>query len=113
MKTAANTTYRTISLALVSVAIALSSTALFTNHWFDQLSISLAVVYNRGLWVECSLLLVDQSNLTSLNILSNQSLLDSTPLGFINTAEKRSFCQEIAEERKTSQRLFHRFYVLL
>ncbi|XP_065653823.1 uncharacterized protein LOC136080730 isoform X1 [Hydra vulgaris] len=108
MKADANITYQTVSLGLVLMGIALSCTALFTNHWFDQVSISQTVVYSRGLWLECGLISVDRLNATFLNMLNNQSLLEFTPLGHVNIEEKRSICHEISAERKTNDLLVTR-----
>ena len=112
MQTSRTTAQRILSLALILLAIALTSTALFTNHWHEEVSQSRRVVFHRGLWAECHVFLGDTD--TSKQILFNKSnthiLINSTSFDEIQTSVQTT-CQKM--EIVTSKIFCFHYYVLI
>ncbi|XP_012554636.1 uncharacterized protein LOC101237116 [Hydra vulgaris] len=75
MKVSRVTAQRILSLVLILLAISLTSTALLTNYWHEEVSKSKKVLFHRGLWVECHVYLHNSSQQN----LKNKSIYDTSP----------------------------------
>nr|XP_047124100.1 uncharacterized protein LOC124806878 isoform X3 [Hydra vulgaris] len=97
MTTLKNKCHRSLSFGIISFAIALSFSSLLTNHWFEELSRPLKVVYHKGLWIECYIFYVSKLNRTAFNSSMSAALNSSTGTEDIEIPEQ-SLCQKIENE---------------
>ncbi|XP_047124098.1 uncharacterized protein LOC124806878 isoform X1 [Hydra vulgaris] len=102
MTTLKNKCHRSLSFGIISFAIALSFSSLLTNHWFEELSRPLKVVYHKGLWIECYIFYVSKLNRTAFNSSMSAALNSSTGTEDIEIPEQ-SLCQKIENETRDEQ----------